>query len=363
MTVEKATKGSRTRRLVFSALKLLASFGILFLLARKLDLDKLEATWAAANLLWLIPVMLVKGTGIFSAILRWRWLLRGQDLEVPLPHLIGSFLVGRFIGIVVPSTIGLDGYRAYDIARHAKAPARSIAVILVEKVIGLFALGLLILVTLPGGQRFVPIEGLLSLFAIFFVPVGLSFYLLVRPGAVEAINDRLVPRIFGLREKIGKAAAAAGRFAHQRRVLAIATGFGVLVHLCTATMYLFTAQAVGANVTPAEIFFVAPLMIVATLVPISFSGFGVREGAFVFLLARIGVPVEQAALLGTLGFIGGEAFSLLGGLVFVARGRDYAPQIRELSSGVRAADLLESEGNEPPVEVEAEPALAVGGEP
>ncbi|MDF1565090.1 MAG: lysylphosphatidylglycerol synthase transmembrane domain-containing protein [Deltaproteobacteria bacterium] len=352
--------------MAFSGLKLALSIGILVLLARKLDLDKLEATWAAANLLWLVPVMLVKGTGIFSAILRWRWLLRGQDLEVPLRHLIGSFLVGRFIGIVVPSTIGLDGYRAYDIARHAKAPARSIAVILVEKVIGLFALGLLVLVTLPGGQRFVPTEGLVSLFGVFFVPVGLAFFLLVKPGAVEALNRWFVPRFFGLRDKIGKAAEAAGRFAHQRKVLGIATFYGVLVHLCTASMYLFTAEAVGADIKASEILFVAPLMIVATLVPVSFSGFGVREGAFVFLLSRIGVPVEQAALLGTLGFIGGEAFSLLGGLVFVTRGRDYAPQIEELSAGVRAIDIFpeEAEGATTTDEVlsEPEPALAAGGE-
>ncbi len=362
-------------------MKLLASVSILALLARKLDLDRLEATWMAANLLWLIPVMLVKGTGIFSAILRWRWLLRGQDLEVPMRHLIGSFLVGRFIGIVVPSTLGLDAYRAYDIARHAKAPARSIAVILVEKVIGLFSLGLLLLLTLPGGQRFVPPQVLLTLSVIFLVPVGLSFYLLVRPGAVEGLNRRFVPKIFGLKEKIGKAAAAAGRFAHQRKVLAIATAFGVMVHLRTASMYLFTAQAVGADVLPSEILFVAPIMIVATLVPISFSGFGVREGAFIFLLSRVGVPVEQAALIGTLGFIGGEAFSLLGGLVFVTRGRDYAPQIKELSSGMRAIDLFDSEpesdsntetetGTDAPdaAEVLAEPeakpapALAAGGE-
>lgn len=353
------TKERLARRWLFRVLKVAATAAILALLWRKLDPDRLAVVWASANLLWLLPVMLVKGVGIFSSILRWRWLLRGQDLEVPLGHLVGSFLVGRFIGMVVPSTIGLDAYRAYDIARHAKAPARSIAVILVEKVIGLFALGLLVLVTLPGGQRFVPPGALLSLSVLFLVPVGLAFYLLVRPGAVEALARRLIPPFFGLRERIGRAAQAAGRFAHRRRVLAIATAFGLIVHLSTASMYLFTARAVGADVSPSEILFVAPLMIVATLVPISFSGFGVREGAFVFLLTRIGVPAEQAALLGTLGFIGGEAFSLLGGAVFLMRGRDYAPQIEAAVSGGGLEGLAEQDDELAKVE----PALAAGGEP
>lgn len=344
------------KRALLLLAKIVVSVAILWGLGHKLDLEKVEAAWVAASLVWLIPVFLIKGVGILSSVLRWRALLRGQDLEFPLRHLIGSFLVGRFIGIVVPGTLGLDGYRAYDVARHAKAPAKAIAVIAVEKVIGLFAICLLVLATLPGGRRFLPPEALGMMAVTFFVLVVLAFALLLRPGAAEAINARLVPNWLGLRDKIGKAAAAAGVYAHRRASLAAAMGFGIMVHVCTASMYLFTARAVGADVGTADILFVAPLMIVATLVPVSFSGFGVREGVFVYFLAQVGVPIEQAALLGTLGFVGGESFSLVGGLVFLFRGRDYAPALEELKAGTRAVDLLEEEASIPPV------ARAVGGQ-
>jgi hypothetical protein len=75
-----------------------------------------------------------------------------------------------------------------------------------------------------------------------------------------------------------------------------------------------------------------------------------------FFLAHVGVPVEQAVLLGVLRLVVGESFSLLGGLVFVARGRTYAPQIRELSAGLRAADL--ADGAEAPADALAETAEA-----
>ncbi len=61
-------------------------------------------------------------------------------MNVPLRFLASSFLEGRFFGTFLPSTIGLDAYRTYDLARYSGKTASSISVILVDKVIGLFSL-------------------------------------------------------------------------------------------------------------------------------------------------------------------------------------------------------------------------------
>ena len=51
---------------------------------------------------------------------------------------------------------------------------------------------------------------------------------------------------------------------------------------------------------PALLAVVAPLVSVATLVPISVAGFGVREAAFIALLAEVGVTSADATLLSSL---------------------------------------------------------------
>ncbi len=348
------------RNVLFFLTKLALAAGIFFLLARKMDFARFQAAWLAVSLPWLVPALLVKLMGVLSGVLRWRWLLRGQELDVGLGHLVGSFLVGRFIGLVVPGTVGLDGYRAYDIARHARAPAKSIAVILVEKVIGLFALGLLILVTLPGGRAFLPGEALLFIAGAFVLPVTLTVGILLRPGAVEGLARVLVPPVLGLREKIGAAALAAGAYAKRRRILLTATFFGVLVHVCTVLMYLVLVRAVGVAVTVTDMLFVGPLIVFATAVPLSLSGFGIREGTLVFLLSRIGVSTEQAVVLGLLAFVCSEIWSVLGGVVFLLRGRDYAPQIAELRAGVRAESLSQDDADPEAAEGPAPTAVAEG---
>ncbi len=336
-------KGSRLRAALVLTLKACVSLGIVAYLVRQIDGRAFWSMAGAISVVWLVPALLVQGSAIACNILRWRLLLRGQKLDVPARHLVGSFLVGRFIGIVMPGTLGLDAYRAYDIARHARAPAKSLVVIGVEKLIGLFALGLLILAVLPGAPHFlpdrVPLELLLVVAATFVVPVALAFYLLVRPGAVQAIASRVIPDWFGLRTKIWSAAEAAGAYSGRRGILAGATGFGICVHLLTALVYLFVLWAVGAEVTAAYMIFVAVLTGVPTAIPIHISGIGVRELTLAFFLVHVGVPLEQAVLLGVLRLCVGESFSLLGGLVFLARGRGYAPEIRELSAGLRAEDL------------------------
>ena len=89
---------------------------------------------------WLLLALFFKFCGVFASILRWKVLLRGQGMNVPVRFLASSFLEGRFFGTFLPSTIGLDAYRTYDLARHSGKTASAISVILVDRAIDLFSL-------------------------------------------------------------------------------------------------------------------------------------------------------------------------------------------------------------------------------
>ena len=128
-------------------------------------------------------------------------------------------------------------------------------------------------------------------------------------------------------------------------------------------MYLVLVRAVGVEVSAADMLFVGPLIVFATAVPLSLSGFGIREGTLVFLLSRIGVSTEQAVVLGLLAFACSEIWSVLGGLVFLVRGRDYAPQIAELRAGVRADSLAEEAPGREAEDDAAAPAAVAEGNP
>jgi uncharacterized protein (TIRG00374 family) len=239
-------------------------------------------------------------------LVRWKLLLDGQDMHVPLRHLIGTFMIGRFIGTFTPSTVGLDGYRMYDIARHSRKIAPAVSVILVEKVIGFFVLSVLVLATLPWGLAVLPPSTLAAVGALYAIPVLLSLVLLVKPSLIQRLLGLFFRPGTALGRKVENAAAAVTTYEAHRDKLVRAVALGFPVHLFSIGIFLCTGYAIGAPISLTDMLFVGPLVITATVLPISLSGLGVREAAFIYLLAATGVSTGEAALLSLLGYLIGR---------------------------------------------------------
>ena len=99
----------------------------------------------------------------------------------------------------------------------------------------------------------------------------------------------------------------------------------------TAAACFVLARGVGAQLSVTDAGILIPPVVLLTAVPISISGWGVREGAMVACLGLAGVPSEQALsvslLLGAISVIIG----LVGGAIWLA-----SPE-RGLYSADRAA--------------------------
>ena len=64
-----------------------------------------------------------------------------------------------------------------------------------------------------------------------------------------------------------------------------------------------------------------PLIAMAASVPVSFGGIGVRENAGVFLFGRLGVEDTVAFSMEFIVYLVSLAASLVGGVMFVCRGK------------------------------------------
>jgi uncharacterized membrane protein YbhN (UPF0104 family) len=197
----------------------------------------------------------------------------------------------------------------------------------VEKIIGFFALSTLVLITLPAGMGFLPIQALVFIFLAFCVPVSVSFALLLEPRLVTRFLDLPFPFKNRIETRLRQAADALAAYRSHKRLLLLAVLCGMVVHLSTTLMYYCTARSIGAPVSLYDVLFAGPLMIAATVGLPSIGGVGVREFTWVGLLARIGVPQSSAFALGNLGFWVGLAWSLVGGILYLARPGSYRPVI------------------------------------
>lgn len=262
--------------------------------------------------IWFSFAVLIKLAGIFSGITRWRILLRAQGVHIPFWYLTKCWFWGRAIGLLLPGTLGLDGYRLVESARHTREPIRCATVIAVEKLTGIIALFSLVFLTLPLGLRLFDINlALLGIvLAILAVFVGVSLLLLLQPRVIQIFMASL-PVPAAIHAKVNKLGIAATAYSAHRKSLFLALFFGICVHLGTCLMYFGTASAIRAeNTGLLDILFASPLIIVGSVFAPTVSGMGVREVVMTTLLGGNSSP-SQALLFGHLGLWFGEVIPFI----------------------------------------------------
>jgi uncharacterized membrane protein YbhN (UPF0104 family) len=284
---------------------------------------------------WFLAAIVIKLVGIFANVLRWQILLRGQGIELGYGYLSSTYFIGRYFGIITPSTMGLDAWRLYETIRLTRRPVECTTVLVVERVLGLVGLFLLILVFMPFAGRITQGHSFGELVAAMKLPIAATTLfgclVLLRPEWLRG-GLRLVPSM-RLRRFVGNVIDAATAYTDHRAHLLLALGLAVFGQLTTTLMYFANAMSLATtNVHPTEVLFASAVMTLGTFIAPSASGEGVRELVFVWLLGTK-AGAAKAFLIGNLGFwIEKIPLSIPGGIILLLR-RD--PALR----GIGRADL------------------------
>ena len=274
------------------------------------------------------PVAVAVGlhlTAVLAGVLRWRVLLQARGLDQPLPWLLRSFLIGRFVGAFTPSTAGLDGFRAIEVARRSGDAAGSASVIVVEKLFGLVGMAVVCAALAPLGA----LDGLGPMvLPVTFGVAGAAaagIALLHAPAVLKALAARAPGPLHG---PAGRAADALARHPLGWSRSMVALGLGVASHLALSATFAAAGAALSVDVSWGTLLSVGNAIVVAVLLPVSIGGIGVREGVAVALLSGAGVSTSEAVLVALTGYVTGQVPALLGGLLLLLeRGpsKDLAP--------------------------------------
>ena len=280
---------------------------------------------------WFIAAILIKLAGIFANIWRWQILLRGQGIDLGFGFLTSTYFIGRYFGIVTPSTMGLDAWRLYETIKITRRPVECTTALAVERVIGLVGLLLVILMFMPFAGRVTQGQSFGEMVGAMKVPLAAAAFLgtlvLLRPAWFRGLL-RLTPsgRIRTFAANVIDAATA---YSQNRASLLLALGLAVVGQITTTLMYFANAMSLSTpNVRVTEVLFASAVMTFGTFVAPSASGEGVRELVFVWLLGSK-AGAAKAFLIGNLGFwIEKVPLSVPGGLILLLR-RD--PDVRPVT--------------------------------
>jgi|GEM_PF-992043 len=271
---------------------------------------------------WFTAAMLVKLVGIFANVWRWQVLLQGQGIDLKFGFLSSTYFIGRYFGIVTPSTMGLDAWRLYESAKLTQRPIECTTALAVERVIGLVGLLVVILLFMPFAGRLTQGQSFGEMVGAMKIPLaGTAVFgtlVLLRPtwfrGLLRAVPSEKVRRFAG--HVIDSATAYSTRRSHLLFALLLA----IVGQLTTTLMYFCNAMSLSTSgVHTTEVLFASAVMTFGTFVAPSASGEGVRELVFVWLLGSKAGAVK-AFLIGNLGFwIEKVPLSIPGGIILLLR--------------------------------------------
>jgi uncharacterized protein (TIRG00374 family) len=252
----------------------------------------------------------------YLVLCRWQVLVRALGIDVPVGRLAASYLSSLFFNLVLPSTIGGDALRTFDIARHTQKHSGDIlATVILDRVFGFFGLiTVLVFALFFGYARFNDIN-------ILWATLVLLFFVVFFSGALFSnrffhMTMRLVP-IPMVRHYLQKVHDVSSGYRDRPSALVAAWGISCVIHVGLAVVYYLAAQAVGAP-QPLAIFLIfVPMVTVFASLPVSIGGLGIRDAACVYVFSKVGMPAPQALALSLSNFAFGLFLGLAGGFCYV----------------------------------------------
>ena len=121
-------------------IKMVVSMGLIIYAFGSTDIHAIWDAVRSADLFLLILAFVLIAVGFYISALRWQILLKAQHVFISIKELTKSYLVGTFFNNFMPTTIGGDIIRTYDVSKISRSAAQSFTVIIVERLTGVFAL-------------------------------------------------------------------------------------------------------------------------------------------------------------------------------------------------------------------------------
>jgi uncharacterized membrane protein YbhN (UPF0104 family) len=271
-------------------LRVAISASILALILSRIPTEDLVGRVKGGAPVYLVMALLLALLIMVLVAARWRLLANWLGLAVPIRLAVRAVFLGFFGSQVLPSTVGVDLVRGYVLTRHTAAIHRVAASIIADRLVGLFALCLLLALFNPAlPQLPAPYAGVVTPAALLVSGAVLLAFLLACTGTNIGGRVRLPRR---LREP-----GAIDGVRLQARPIAGAIAVGLAIHALAVVTASLAARTYGIEPSLAVWVSIIPLSFLASALPVSIGGWGVREGAIILLAGPLGVPPAEALLV------------------------------------------------------------------
>jgi glycosyltransferase 2 family protein len=256
----------------------------------------------------LVLVALILAVQLLLSAWRWKALVDYfGPVEVSTADVCWFLGASHFYGEVLPSTIGGDVVRTAMLSRLTGLGPATLSVIL-DRITGLAMLLVIMIALLPLLWWRIEQESVVVGLALFSIGGAATL------GALLLLRRQAIPSwLPGAAALIPELAAALRQALFNPILRPQVVGYGLLVQLLSVALFFVLARALGVLLSFFDCLLLVPPALLLSALPVSLSGWGVREGALAGGFALVGAPPADIV-----------AVSILYGLTSPAIGVVYA---------------------------------------
>ena len=301
------------RRILLSTAKILVSAALLYFSLRKVNLTDLASRLDLASLGWIALAIAVTFLQILIGALRWREISAECDAPLTTKQAMRFNLIGTFFNQTLPSSIGGDAVRLWLVARGGAGWRAATYSIFVDRAIGLIALAIIIVASLPWSYNLIrDPDGRSALLLVDFAALASGAGFLV----LGVLPFPWLKRWWGTHH-LYACSVIANRVIFSRAHGPAIAVLSILVHVLAVVIAWCVVRSIATPALFSQIFQLVPPVMLITMLPISIAGWGVREATLGLAFGYAGLMTNEGVnvslLFGAVFFIVGA----FGGLVWI----------------------------------------------
>jgi uncharacterized protein (TIRG00374 family) len=236
-------------------------------------------------------------------ILKWYPLLHVQAPSISFGRAARSYFAAGLAGLLIPTPISGDVFRAVTLGRGRRAVPEIGASIVMERLLGVLGSGVLCLIALGVALGTMAHLQYLTYWIVALLAV-------TSLGILLSLNRSFATRFSTwtssanqttLLQNINRFSIASAVYRDRKAVLVLVGLLSFVEQLFPIFCAWILSHALSVSVTFEMLIVAVPLTMVVARLPIAVSGIGAAEGAVVYLLGLFGVPAHEALALSLAG--------------------------------------------------------------
>lgn len=295
------------KKVVIFIIKIALAAACLVIIYRSVDFSDVPSILKSVNVTFLAIAYLLIFAETYLMAIRLKILFKSKDIIIKFNNLVRVIFVSLFISSSMPSSIGADALRIILLKRQNYSITHSTSVMVMDRILSVFAMLVFSLIGMLLIFDHIPDTNLLLIFLALLISSAILFLCFISnlPQLVlERISSVSTYMINSFSKNLAVVAECLKKsitfvsgihksfadFVRNPLDLLKVFSWNALNQVLRVLQVHFIFLAIGHVVFFQYEFAFVPIIMLLTLLPITYFGIGIREGAFLYFFSLVNVP-------------------------------------------------------------------------